>query len=260
MVKWPSVLLIPTASAQPPLPARVSMPNLMRLQWEFTWPTNLLWTTETLETRNHRRPHVFWQYSEGLYVFLAPHLLLGFKLFPPSHVFPLNLHQGFGTSRQRIAAPLLGFHLRYQWTRKCGTHGPKPHPPRDKKVSPWAMDTQSDICIGMNSPVQAPMCHTRVVECCRLQDIRCFFSAAPYLQVWLLWLNYIELKPGPLAKPWIVVKILTSWSKMVKNLKFWEPLALRVNYIIFYAFLWVVHGQIMGFLRLRFKLRVVYAP
>ena len=147
-----------------------------------------------------------------------------------------------------------------QWTRKCGTHGPKPHPPRDKKVSPWAMDTQSDICIGMNSPVQAPMCHTRVVECCRLQDIRCFFSAAPYLQVWLLWLNYIELKPGPLAKPWILVKILTSWSKMAKNLKFWEPLALRVNYIIFYAFLWVVHGQIMGFLRLRFKLRVVYAP
>ena len=87
-----------------------------------------------------------------------------------------------------------------------------------------------------------------------------FFSAAPYLQVWLLGLNYIELKPGPLAKPWILVKILTSWSKMVKKLKFWEPLALRVNYIIFYVFLWVVYGQIMGFLRLRFKLRVVYAP
>ena len=73
---------------------------------------------------------------------------------------------------------------------------------------------QSTMCIRVNSLIQPPMCHTTVVD---YKTQVPFFAAALLLQVWLLRLNCIELKPGPLAKPWILVRILQVGSKLVKT-------------------------------------------
>lgn len=73
MVKGPSdsVLLVPTASAHPPLPERVGMLNFRSCNGNyFTWHTPVSWTLETLETTNYRRPQSSWQCSLKAYIFL----------------------------------------------------------------------------------------------------------------------------------------------------------------------------------------------
>ena len=58
----------------------------------------------------------------------------------------------------------------------------------------------------------------------------------------------------PQVQSWILTKPFI----FIENIKFTGYPALRENYIIFYAFLRVVHGLFMGFLRLRFGIRFFY--
>ena len=101
----------------------------------------------------------------------------------------------------------------------------------------------------MNSSVQAPTHHNRAVDY-RTQDLL-FCNTVPPSLVAMIELYWIETKS--LGKAVESCKILTNWFKMVKNLQFWGSLALRVNYIIFYAFLRVVYAPKPGFPRFCLK-------
>ena len=69
----------------------------------------------------------------------------------------------------------------------------------------------------------------------------------PYLQIQLNLLGSSHMGP---------IQVKTCWNLLKTDI--FRILKLRLNYVLFYGFLWVVYEGNMGFLRLRVILRVFY--